>query len=113
MPGARDTKKLVFFVPKPAAIRDMVRRLAQDTANIKWSTHALDRMEERGITDRVAVEVLRRGEIRGDIAPGKSRGEWKLKMVREVKGRREAGVVVIMVRNSTLFVKTVEWEDSR
>jgi len=32
-------------------------------------------------------------------------------MVKEVKGRREAGVVVLTIRNERLLVKTVEWED--
>jgi hypothetical protein len=63
-------------------------------------------MEERGIRDVVAVEVLRSGEIRGDITPGDKPGEWKAKFVKEAKGRREVGVVVITYRNSRLFVKT-------
>ena len=98
---------------RPETVRDLVHRLAADTANIKWSTHALGRMDERGITDLVAVDVLRKGDLKGDIEPGQSPGEWKVKMVRTVKGRREVGVVVLTIRNAKLFVKTVEWEDVR
>jgi len=98
---------------RPETMRDLVRRLAQDSASIRWSRHALERMEQRGITDLVAVDVLRLGELKGAIEPGQSSGEWKVKMVHVVKGRREVGVVVITVRNAKLFVKTVEWEDFR
>ncbi|MCL2717097.1 MAG: hypothetical protein FWD68_21780 [Alphaproteobacteria bacterium] len=70
-------------------------------------------MEQRGITDLVVVDVLRRGELKGAIEPGQSSGEWKVKMVHVVKGRREVGGVVITIRNANLFIKTVEWEDIR
>jgi Domain of unknown function (DUF4258) len=97
---------------RPEAIRDQVHRLALDTSNVSWASHALDRMGERGITDAMAVDVLRRGSLKGAVEAGKHPGEWKVKMVRQVKGRREVGVVVVLaVRNARLFVKTVEWED--
>lgn len=67
-------------------------------------------MEERGITDREAIRVLRVGELKGEIEPGTQRGEWKCKVVAPMKGSREIGVVVVTV-GGLLFVKTVEWED--
>lgn len=96
---------------RPETIRALVHRLARDTANIKWSVHALARMSERGIRDHVVVDVLRGGDVKGEIDPGKNSGEWKVKMTREAKGRREVGVVVVVIRNARLFVKTAEWED--
>jgi hypothetical protein len=98
---------------QPAALRGIVHRLAKDTANISWSKHALDRMAERDIRDHVVIDVLRSGEVRGPIEPGNSPGEWKAKMVKEAKGRREAGVVVVVYRSERLFVKTAEWEDAK
>jgi hypothetical protein len=68
-------------------------------------------MLERGITDRVALDVLRTGYLKGEIEPGKNPGEWKAKICKQVKGRREVGVVTIVLRARRLFVKTVEWED--
>ena len=41
----------------------------------------------------------------------KNRGEWKCKIVFKLRGAREAGAVVIVLRTDRLFVKTVEWED--
>lgn len=101
----------VPFKPRPETLRDLVRGLAADTDNISWSVHALDRMVERGITDKMAIEVLQKGDCKGEVEAGANPGEWKLKLVRRVKGRREAGVVVLTVRNARLFVKTAEWED--
>lgn len=105
--------KQADFRPRPETIRDLIYRLAANTRNIAWSTHALERMTERDITDRVAVEVLRTGTLEGPIEPGANPGEWKTKMVKEVRGRREVGVVVITIRNEKLLVKTAEWEDPK
>jgi hypothetical protein len=94
-------------------VRDLVHKLAQDTSNIQWRTHALERMAERDITDKMALEVLRQGYVKGDVEAGERAEEWKLKLVREMKGRREVGVVVVTVNTSRLRVITVEWEDLR
>jgi hypothetical protein len=110
MPDAKPPQR-VEFRPRPEQIRDLIHRLAADTKNIAWSEHALQRMAERDITDYVAVNVLRTGWLEGSIEAGASPGEWKAKMVKEVRGRREVGVVVITVSSKRLIVKTVEWED--
>jgi hypothetical protein len=101
----------VQFRPRPEKIRDLIHRLAADTKNIAWSTHALERMGERDIPDRVALDVLRTGSPEGLIEAGANPGEWKVKMVKEVRGRREVGVVVVTIRDQRLLVKTTEWED--
>ena len=92
---------------------EIVRRihdLAEQGA-VAWSDHAYDQMEVRGITDVMALRALQRGEPKGEIVPGKKPGEWKAKVVERMKGAREIGVVTILIRNSRLFVMTVEWED--
>jgi hypothetical protein len=61
----------------------------------------------------MAIEVLRGGCVKGDIEPGQQPGEWKLKIAKTIKGRREAGVAVLIIREQRLLVKTVEWEDIR
>ena len=98
---------------RPSTLRELIRRLAKDTSNIAWGAHALRRMSERDIRDYVVVEILRSGEIKGAIELGNKPGEWKAKLVKEIKGRREAGVVVIVIRSARLFVKTAEWEDTK
>lgn len=70
-------------------------------------------MEERDIPIRIALNVLRGGSVFGPIEPGQMQGEWRAKLVMAVKGRRDVGVVVLLVKENRIFVKTVEWEDIR
>jgi hypothetical protein len=105
----------VLRVPqRPEVVRELVRKLALNTANIQWRVHAQERMVERDITDEMALDVLRRGDLKEEIKPGDRPGELIVKMVRVIKGRsREVGVVVVVVNNVKLRVITVEWEDVR
>ncbi len=107
----RSTTNIVPMVPRAEVVQAVVRKLALDTTKIKWSNHALERMDERGITDKTALEVMRKGSAKREVEPGRVRGEWKVKMAYRTNGRREVGVVVITVRDECLLVKTVEWED--
>jgi hypothetical protein len=113
MPPRPEQRQPAVFQPRPETIRDLIHKLAKDTANVRWSQHALERMDQRGIRDKVALDVLRAGQVKGGVHPGKKPGEWKVKMVMQVKGRREMGVVVLTVHNARLYVSTVEWEDTK
>jgi hypothetical protein len=105
------SRSVLAFRPNPARLAKEVREMAAKSENVSFGEHARERMEERGITDREAIRVLRTGELRGDIETGTKRGEWKCKFVARIKGSREIGVITIVLVNSRLFVKTVEWED--
>lgn len=107
---------VVPFKPRVSELELRIRSLAEDSRNVRWrsstyATHAESRMEWRDITDRMMFEVLRTGYLKGEIEPGMKPGEWKAKMVKQMKGSREVGVVTIVINNQKLFVKTVEWED--
>jgi hypothetical protein len=101
----------VAFRPSPQKAAEIVRRLAADSRNVAWSIHALERMLERDITDEMALAVLRNGYVAGEVMPGQNAGEWKVKMTKEIKGRRHVGVVTLLIRGQRLLVKTAEWED--
>ena len=105
------SSRVLAFRPNPARLAKEIRETAAKSENVSFGKHARERMEERGITDREAIRVLRTGELRGDIGTGTKRGEWKCKFVAPIKGSREIGVITIVLVNSRLFVKTVEWED--
>lgn len=107
----RRPAKAASITPRPEFLLATIRQLARSSDNVAWSDHALDRMDERGITDKQALEVLRNGDIEGGIVNGNNRGEWKCKVVAPVKGNREVGVVTIVIKDRQLLVKTVEWED--
>jgi len=89
----------------------IIRFLAQDTERIVFGDHAQERMSERGITDGDVYSVLRCGEPKETISPGINPGEWKCKVVANIRGSRHIGTVIIVILNELLFVKTVEWED--
>lgn len=81
-----------------------------ESDNVIFGDHVFDRMEERGITDIQILDILRTGIVLEQ--PTKTEyGEWKCKIIKELRGRRDAGVIVIILTNSKLFLKTVEWED--
>ena len=96
---------------RPGDAERRVHAIAVDTRNIRWSRHALDRMEQRGIDDTDALKALQRGHCLEAPVPGKQQGEWKVKMVQEVRGSRDIGVVTIIMVEDRLRVLTVEWED--
>lgn len=101
------------IAPCPVETLARIQSLAKESKNVGFSWHAEERMDERGITDLDALRVLRSGSISGAIEPGAYEGEWKCKVVGAIKGRREVGVVTLLIKNRKLRVKTVEWEDLR
>jgi hypothetical protein len=107
---------VVQFKPRPSVLEKTIRLLALDSRNVRWKassyeTHAESRMDWRDITDKMMFDVLRTGFLKGEIEPGRSPGEWKAKMVKQMKGNREVGVVTVVINSQRLFIKTVEWED--
>jgi len=101
-------------LPDPGKLREIARFIATEkTQNVFFTDHALERMEDRDIPDVTVYRVLRNGHIKGDPEPGKNEGEWIIKICDAVRGRREVGVVTIVVNDKKLVITTVEWEDPR
>lgn len=111
MAGRKSGEKIATFKPRINDLERTIRTLAAGRMSPGFSDHALDRMEERGITTLDVVRVLKIGGIKGEVEAGRAAGEWKCKVVARVKGSREIGVITIVVAQRRLFVKTVEWED--
>lgn len=70
--------------PKPIALNDqnmldVVRRIAKDSANIVWTQHSKQRMQERKITTSQVMKVLHRGFIKESVYQTPS-GDWKCTM---------------------------------
>jgi hypothetical protein len=86
-----------------------VRAAVQTSFNVEISKHAQERLNERDFTVQDVIKVLQRGDI--DKLPIRTtRNEWQCKVTLKLRGIRTAGVVVIILINDRLFVKTVEWE---
>lgn len=95
-----------FKLPKTAPTREellvRVRNLAANSANIRWEhPHIRQRMDERNISMRQALEVLRKGKaISGPTQD--DYGDWRLKLLRKVAGRRVQVVVAVLEKHLTV-----------
>lgn len=89
-----------------------IHKIAEDSFKVILGKHAKDRMAEREIVRHDIDRTLKNGFVIDEPEPAQE-GEWKCKIVLAVKGRRDLGVVVILLPCGDLFVKTVEWEDSK
>ena len=90
---------------------EVIRKIAVNDTAIQFTTHAQERMEERDISLADVVRVLRNGTVEEPPKAGKGKDEWKAKVIRHQRGCRDIGVVTLVVRESTLLILTVEWED--
>ena len=69
--------------------REVVARmhdLAKNTLNINWTEHALERLDERGLTTRQVLSTLRDGEAERDPIPDQD-GDWEVVLIRRSAGR--------------------------
>jgi hypothetical protein len=87
-----------------------IRALAMNTANVKVTFHAAEQMENRGFSDNDLFNVLRTGFVEGTPMLS-DKNEWKIKVVKRLRGRRDAGVVTVISKGGKLIVLTMEWED--
>lgn len=98
------------FRMRPERAQALVRSIAVDTSKVIIGDHAKRRMEEREISDIEIYRILQSGHVMEEPSQTEHK-EWKCKVVKKLKGNREAGVVTIILRNRMLFAQTVEWED--
>jgi hypothetical protein len=97
--------------PHPGDLIQVIRKLARAHA-YRFSDHAFDREDSRGIDAEDARKVLTIGDIQGEIVPGKNEGEWRCCVVGPLPWTsREAGVVTVVIREAKLLIVTVEWMD--
>jgi len=71
--------RVLRLKPRPAEFEERVHRLAALSEQVRWSTHARERMKERDIPLRVALEVLRCGYVVGHIEPEATLANGKLR----------------------------------
>ena len=110
MKGKQKQKKTV--VPLQLSIeaaQEKVRAAAQASFNVEFTKHAQERLAERDFTVQDVIKVLQRGDI-DELPTRTARKEWQCKVTLKLRGIRTAGVVVIILINDRLLVKTVEWE---
>jgi hypothetical protein len=100
--------------PHPGVLLKLIRALVEAGA-VSFSKHAFeDRSGPRSIDFTDALEILRRGHIKGDITPGERAGEWKCKVIDQLdRSSRWVGVPVVVIKDERILIITVEWEDTK
>jgi Domain of unknown function (DUF4258) len=98
------------FRMRPERAQALVRSIVVDTGKVIIGEHAKLRMQEREISDIEVYRILQTGYVMEEPSQTE-RKEWKCKVVKKLKGNREAGVVTIILHSRMLFAQTVEWED--
>ena len=83
-----------------------------EPSRVTVTLHAEDRMLERGFSNRDLFNILETGQVVGKPTLTE-RGEWKCKVVKRLRGSREAGAVTLIAKGDRLIVVTMEWEDLR
>lgn len=105
-------RNLTQFRLTTAVAEKRIREAAASSSRVIFGNHARERMREREIDEIDVLRILRAAAVVDDPVPAEV-GEWKCKLVRQMKGSRSVGVVAIILRNGSVFIKTVEWEDVR
>ncbi|GLR77606.1 DUF4258 domain-containing protein (plasmid) [Azospirillum oryzae] len=95
---------------------DDLARLAVDLLReekVIFTAHAYsDRMSERDIAQREALEIISKG-MPYKVEPGAADGEWRVNFSRRVGGRDAAVAVSLTQGPSPAKVVTVMWLDRR
>jgi len=94
-----------------SAAQREVRRLSVTTANIVWTDHVNEQMEERGIDADDVLKILRGGYVDEEPEPGKGPLDWKVRVNLKLKDRRVAVVVTVIQDSTRLILVTAFWRD--
>lgn len=93
-----------FRAVEPKHVANRVHSLAQDTSNVVWTQHAIDRLDERGITTRQVLTTLRQGRAEG-LPVLDENGGWKIRLAKRSAGQPVR--VVASLRQNQVYVVTV------
>ena len=90
---------------------NIIKSRAQVTLTVVITTHAFERIEERDILQADTYRISREGNTDSPPVLDK-RGGWQAIVKKRIRGRREAGVVSVIFRESDeIIVVTVMWVD--
>jgi hypothetical protein len=104
-------RKVVVLKETSAWAESTIRSLAQVSANIIWTDHIEDQMENRAIDADAVLRILRTGYVDSPPTEANRPGEWKAKITKRLSSGRVAGVVTVIVKERRLILLTAEWED--
>ena len=93
----------------------VIQERTQNSENVIFGEHAMDRVDLRSITEIDARRILSVGTVEGEPELCPNGLDWKVIVVRRMPGGRDAGVVTVIFRppSQSLFIVTVEWMDHK
>ena len=95
----------VITMPAPlGAVEGIIRKLAEDSANVHFTDHVSDQMNDRGITQTQAIACLRSGIIvEGPMLDSYNQKGWKVTMELFCAGR-SIGVAAKLVERGKGYI---------
>ena len=99
---------LQFSLPFEGA-QDRVRAAAE-SGQVLMLAEARRAMQRDDISDILIIRALKRGELRGPVRQGESRGEWRCNVTFNAKGFRAGGIISLTISEGRAFVEDIRWD---
>lgn len=112
---ARNITDIRKYQNKPSPLskrdaQDVIQKLAEDTGNIRITSHANERIDQRGFVFNDVLTILRNGIIHEE--PRFEKHNWKYRLdFTQFDSYRDAACVVSIQKKGKLDVITVMWID--
>lgn len=97
----------------PARATESLRAKARGELELRWTAHARDQMQERGLIMGDVIHVLKHGFVYDRAQPSTQKGLFKYCMECSTpnSGRRTVKIVVIPSTGNGIKIVTVMWKD--
>ncbi|MCW7556503.1 DUF4258 domain-containing protein [Endozoicomonas gorgoniicola] len=108
----RTSKVVTLPFIKAGEVRQEIARIAKDEShNLDFLDHALLRMQEREVTTRQILNVLKNGEQIGDVTwcTDQEKG-WRCRLSRVTAGVKITVVAKVVQRENTTCLVITTWE---
>ena len=87
--------------------QEIIRRLAMEGNNIRWSKHARERMKQRGVTTLQVINCLLKGTIIEPVSYSYSNGGGYVTKIRRVTAGELVEVALCLKLEGYLLIITV------
>ncbi|MEO1657513.1 MAG: DUF4258 domain-containing protein [Pseudomonadota bacterium] len=91
-----------------AIARTKVREIAVDSSRVQFTSHVLERMEEREITTRHVMTTLRKGSVPDDPLWDANHSDWKVCVVHRAAGAEIEVVAAIDWPDQLVIVTAIK-----
>ncbi len=107
---AKNNISLLPWINKENALSEIRRIAAKETESLIISNHARDRQQQREITDRQILNVLKNGELAGVVEwDTKEERGWKCKLSRITAGDQVSIIAKLVKRDGNKCLIITVW----